>query len=264
MMRARPKMRLQAALLVSAALGLVSLAACAQREPPFTVFAATSLRRVLEDLQRDPQLPVPLAFELVCAATNTLVQQIAAGARADLLLSADEAWVNDPSLQSLLDSSSHSTIASNRLAVVIPAPKAGDEPKLRDVRDLLVLDKLAIADPLSVPLGRYTRAWLENEGLWTKIQPHCQAAFDSRTALAAVASGALPAGVVYFSDARASNKVQIQFVVEGEHAPNIRYVAAVLRGSAQTDKALELVRYLRGPAGIKLLEKHAFLPPPGP
>ncbi len=257
-------MKRHRAQLAGAILCLAQLVGCEHQDPPFTVFGATSLRLVLEDLQRDPGLPQHLAFHLASGASQTMARQIASGARADLLLSADEAWVLDPGLAHAFDASSRSPIASNRLAVVMQQPATDEDPRLHAAHDLLAMDRISVADPLNVPLGRYTQAWLESEGLWNQVQPRCASAFDSRMTLAAVASGAQQAGVVYFSDARASKKVQIQFVVEGERAPLIRYVAVLPRASANSGRALELVRFLRGPTGLELLQKHGFLPPPEP
>ena len=66
-----------------AALAL-ALAACAPGEERLEVFAAASLRDVLVDLER--AWGEPLAVN--CAGSNLLAEQLRAGARADLFLSA--------------------------------------------------------------------------------------------------------------------------------------------------------------------------------
>ena len=61
-----------------------------------------------------------------------------------------------------------------------------------------------MADPASVPAGRYGQAALERLGVWARVAPQVVRAENVRAALALVERGAAPLGIVYATDARAS------------------------------------------------------------
>ena len=100
---------------------------------------------------------------------------------------------------------------SNALVVVVPADSA---TKIASADDLVALPKVALADPAAVPAGVYAKKWLTGLGLWEKIEPKVVPTLDVRAALAAVESGAVPAAVVYRTDAAISKSVRIAYTVD--------------------------------------------------
>ena len=81
---------------------------------------------------------------------------------------------------------------------------------------LLGAGPLAMADPDSVPAGKYGKAALTKLGAWDAVAPHVVRAENVRAALALVERGAAPFGIVYLTDA--------QRIVEG---PRCRRLPAV-------------------------------------
>jgi len=95
--------------------------------------------------------------------------------------------------------------------------------------------KLSMADPASVPAGIYGKEALGKLGLWDGVQGKVASAENVRAALALVESGEAPLGVVYATDAKASDKVRVVAAFpESSHEP-ITYPVAVIAGAPSAD-----------------------------
>lgn len=239
------------------ALSLASLACAAgEDEPPLEVFAAASLRDVLVDLEA--AWGAPLAVN--CAASNLLAEQLRAGARADLFLSAGEQEIDALAAEGLLADGMRADLLTNALVVVQPEPLPAGVPRVERVEDLArtELGRIALADTAAVPAGRYARAWLEARGLWGTLEPRTVAALDVRAALALVESGAVGAGIVYRTDVAQSTRAREVLAAEGEGAPRIVYPACVPRDAPSPERARELYEFLRSPEARAVFEAHGF------
>jgi molybdate transport system substrate-binding protein len=205
---------------------LLTLAGCASKPSAVTVFAAASTQDVLKAIARDFEeqsgTPVTCSF----AASSTLARQIEQGADADLFLSADERWADYLADKGLV--AERRDLLANRLVVVTPKRQAG-KPDLHQIADLAgnEVQRLALAfDP--VPAGHYAREALQKAGVWEQVKGRVREAGDVRAVLAVVEREEAEAGIVYATDAAASNKVRIALEVpEDLHAP-IRYPLVLL------------------------------------
>jgi molybdate transport system substrate-binding protein len=81
---------------------------------------------------------------------------------------------------------------------------------------------------------------------------------DVRAALAAVEAGHADAGIVYRTDAKSSQRVQIAYEVPPERAPVISYVAARLARSTLASSGLFL-QFLTGPQARATFGRHGFV-----
>jgi len=117
--------------------------------------------------------------------------------------------------------------------------------------------RLAMADPDYVPAGKYGRAALEKLEVWQELSARIARGENVRAALAFVARGEAPFGIVYRTDALAERKVRIV----GEFAPSlhppITYPAAVIARGRSGDSSAFLA-YLRSPAARAVWERHGF------
>lgn len=237
---------------------LVPSAAMAQPRGPL-VLAAASLQEVLNEAadawaaQRHPR-PV-IAF----AASSALARQIEAGAPADLFIPADAEWMDHVAARKLLRSGSRATVASNRLVLVAPS---GSAIRLRIERNFalaraLGTGTLAMADPDSVPAGKYGKAALSNLGVWPAVQPRVARAENVRAALALVERGAAPLGIVYATDARASRLVRVVGTFPTSSHPPITYPVAVLRKATSPD-AEAFRRFLLSRTGKAIFARRGF------
>jgi molybdate transport system substrate-binding protein len=79
-----------------------------------------------------------------------------------------------------------------------------------------------------------------------------------RAALAAVASGSLPAGIVYRTDAASSPKVRVVFEVPRQAGPAIVYPVATIK-DARSPLARPFVQYLQGPQAREAFARAGFI-----
>ncbi|WP_375402555.1 molybdate ABC transporter substrate-binding protein [uncultured Sphingomonas sp.] len=239
---------------------LLLLTTPAQAQPRgATVLAAASLQEVLTDAAaawagRGHPRPV-LSF----AASSALARQVRAGAPADLFISADEEWMDDLASVGLLAPGTRAVLAGNRLIVV--APRANPvRLTIPTLARALAAGPLAMADPTAVPAGRYGRAALERLGAWDAVRGRVVRAENVRAALALVERGVAPYGIVYATDARASQAVRVAGVFPAASHPPIRYPVARLRASRNAD-AEGFRRFLLSPGGQAIFARHGFTRP---
>lgn len=196
------------------------------------------------------------------AGSSALARQIRAGAPADLFLSADEAWMTDIDRAGLIVRGTRANLAANQLVLVAPAKKP---VRLRIARGMpigraLGTGRLAMADPDSVPAGRYGKAALLSLGVWPQVANRIARRENVRAALTLVARGETPLGIVYATDLRAADGVQMVGVFpSNSHAP-IRYPIARLTSSHHKD-AEGLRRFLLSPTGKAILARYGFTQP---
>jgi molybdate transport system substrate-binding protein len=102
--------------------------------------------------------------------------------------------------------------------------------------------KLATGDPDSVPVGKYAHAALEKLGAWNSVSGRIVRAENVRSALAFVARGEAPLGIVYRTDALAEKRVRIVDVFPEDSHPAIVYpIALTTRAGPAAQRFLDFV-----------------------
>ena len=135
-----------------------------------TVFAAASLKEALDEQARVFEARNGDKVVISYAASNALARQIEAGAGADIFVSADLDWMNYLDERKLIAPGTRVNLLRNTLVLVAPADSKSTlriAPKF-DLDGALGRDKLAMANPDSVPAGKYGRSALEALGVWTR------------------------------------------------------------------------------------------------
>lgn len=222
-----------------------------------TVSAASSLANALRDLAplfeaQNPGLRLQFNF----AASGLLLQQIAKGAPVDVFASADQQTMDQAQAQGLVLAAQRRNIVSNVLVVIVPA---GSTLLPKTVQDLAqpAYARVAIGQPASVPVGRYTRGALEAAGLWPAIEPKMVGAQNVRQALDYTARGEVDAGFVYATDAALMpDKVRVALAVPT--ARPILYPAAPIVGSPHAAAAQRFVDFLLSPQAQDVLGRYGF------
>jgi molybdate transport system substrate-binding protein len=225
-------------------LGTASAAQAAEQTPPILVFDAASLTDVLEDLGRSFTEKSHVTIRSSPAASSALARQIEAGAAADVFFSADLEWMDYLDQRKLLRPGSRHDVVRNRLVLIAPA--AGNvSVKIAPGFDLLKAlgeGKLATGDPDSVPVGKYAQAALEKLGVWNGVAPRIVRAENVRSALAFVARGEAPLGIVYRTDALADKRVRIvDEFPEDSHPPIVYPIALTTRAGPAAQRFLDFV-----------------------
>lgn len=203
-----------------------------------TVFAAASLKNALDSIAADWQKQTGNKVVISYESTAKLAKQIEQGAPADLFISASKKWMDTLSDENLINKDSRKDILGNSLVLVASGKAASVEiSKDLDLKALLGDSKLSMATVDSVPAGQYGKEALASLGLWSAVEANVAQSDNVRAALALVAAGEAPYGIVYASDAIADDEAGDKVTVVGtfpsdSHKP-IVYPAAVLASSTK-------------------------------
>jgi molybdate transport system substrate-binding protein len=252
-------------------LAATALTACAPRRPAGTpvidLFAAASLREVLDAAAAEHQQRTGRIVRATYAGSAKLARQIAQGAPADLFISADERWMAWLGQHGLVYTSARRRLASNALVLVAPVSASGDPVDLSspaDFIDRLGGGRLAIADS-SIPAGRYGEQALVRLNLWSGVKDRRAPGDDVRAALSLVARGEVPLGLVYATDARAEPRVRVVATFPpSSHDPIVYPAAPVRRRDKAGDPAAAqaFLDMLAGAEGEALFRRFGFAPAP--
>jgi len=231
----------------------------AQAAERLLVFAAASLQGTIDEIaslfEKEKGSKVAVSF----ASSAVLARQIEQGAPADIYLSASRRWMQTLDDGRLLRPGTRSDLLGNRLVLVAPADRAQPvriEPRF-PLRNLLGDQRLAMGDPDHVPAGRYGKAALKTLGIWDTVADRVAGTGNVRMALALVARGELPYGIVYRTDAMADRNVDVVGVFPEESHPPVTYPVAVPTASSHPQAGAFLI-FLRSPAARRVFEAKGF------
>lgn len=222
-----------------------------------TVSAASSLTESFRDIAGAYEAAHPgTKVDLNFAASGVLLQQISRGAPVDVLATADTATMDQAAKGGLLETDSRQTFATNQLVVVVP-PARKDAPKTLAALAGKDVQRVAIGNPDSVPVGRYARTALQEAGLWDAITAKTITTQNVRQSLDYVARGEVDAGFVYASDYQAMpGRVARAFDVSLKNP--ITYPVSVIKDSTRAVEARRFVAFVISPQGQAILRRHGF------
>lgn len=239
-----------------ALLSVLALAAWPALAGDVTVFAAASLKNALDEVAAEFSKATGDTVTISYAGSNTLAKQIIAGAPAHVFVSASIDWMDEVEKAGLIRQ--HVDILGNRLVLIAHGSGAAPVPISSDTDLAAMLDggKLAMALVDAVPAGQYGKAALENLGLWASVSPDVAQSDNVRAALALVAAGEAPLGIVYATDAAAQDNVTVIGVFPADSHPPITYPAALLAGADDAGRAF--YDALSGNAARAIFAQHGF------
>ena len=236
----------------------------AQPAGSVTLFAAASTTNALSEIVGLYEERHSVRIRTVFAASSTLARQIAAGAPADLFLSANERWMEHLVEKSAVDAETKRALMGNRLVLVVgkrtQRPSGGPAQTLDSslpLGEIIGNSRLAIGDPAHVPAGIYAKTALQSLGLWDDHRGKLAFSGNVRTALALVDRGEAAAGIVYETEALLLPDLEVAGVFpEDSHAP-IVYPLAMVAGR-QSQAVEEFYGFLRGPEAARVFIRHGF------
>lgn len=225
-----------------------------------TVSAAASLTNAFKDIgqayeAQRPGVKVLLNF----GASGALLQQIAKGAPVDVFASADQETMDQAQKQALTIARSRVDFARNTLVAIVPTDSKLGLKQLAGL-GLPTVQRIAIGNPASVPVGRYARHALEAARLWATVEAKTVSATNVRQALDYVARGEVDAGFVYATDAALmQDKVRVAFEVPLDIA--ILYPLAITSSGTNAEEAGRFIAFVLSPAGQAILARYGFQKP---
>lgn len=226
-----------------------------------TVLAAASLKEALDEASAQHGRTAGEKITVSYAATPALARQVESGAPADIFISADLDWMDYLAKRNLLKAGTRINLLRNQIVLVAPADSKASiaiTPKF-PLAQALGSGRLAMADPDSVPAGKYGKAALEKLEVWPAVADKVARGENVRAALNFVSRGEAPFGIVYRTDAAAERRVRIVGAFPENSHPAIIYPAALLAGS-KNPAAEKFFAFLKSPEAAVIFRKHGFVP----
>lgn len=240
---------------------LIAAPACASEEQEsILVYTAASLADAVEEIADGYTEETGVEVELHLGGSTALARQIVRGAPGDVFLSAGSAPMDVLEEEGLIDPASRRDILTNRL-VLVGKPSVAEEVGVTSIEDLRGTHgvRLAIADPDLAPAGQYAMEALTSLGLWDSLEPSVLPSPHIRAALSYVQTGNADLGIIYVTDLRAANEVQVLEEIPADSHSPIIYPAAVL-ATGKAGASSSFVEYLAGDAASRIFRSHGFTP----
>jgi molybdate transport system substrate-binding protein len=223
------------------------------------VFAAASMKPALDEIVALPEAKAVGGIKTSYAASSALARQIDAGAPADVFISADLEWMDWLQQREHVATATRFVLARNELVLVASAASKLEltlDAKT-DLAAALGDSRIALAEPGSVPAGKYAKAAFEKLGLWPQVENRYVATENVRAALALAARGEAPLAAVYRSDAVSESGVRVVAAFPADSHPAIVYPAAALSGH-DTAQTRQLLALLASPKAQDVLKRCGF------
>jgi len=219
--------------------------------------AAISLQNAVGQLLAEYALNRPtMRVRAIFGASNELADQILAGAPGDVFITAEPRELERLQTACRVAKNTRCRIAKNGLAVV-----GGPNAKLiAKPSELLTprFKKVALAEP-ACPLGKYSQDYLQRIKIYDQLLPKVLQVDNSRAVLAAVASGAVQAGVAFSSDASGHGSWKQLHAVPSSQASTV-YEAAVLEPAANRKESRALCDFLTSRAAARCYRRCGLRP----
>lgn len=253
--------RRRVALFVMAAMVAASVPLAAVRQSPTAealIFAAASLQTALDELTPAIERATGVHVRTSYAASSALARQIESGAPADIFISADLDWMDYVAQRRLIRQESRVNLLGNQLVLIAPAgrPVALEIGPRFPLAAALGPNRLAVADPTSVPAGKYAQAALTALGVWDAVSAKLAPAENVRAALLLVSRAEVPLGIVYRTDAMADSGVTVVDTFPESTHPKIVYPAAITVTASPS--AAKVLTFLRGTDATKVFVRQGF------
>jgi len=229
-----------------------------QKTVNLTVSAAASLKDVMEEIKEiyeKENLNITLTYNF--GSSGSLQKQIEQGAEVDVFISAATKQMDELEDKGLIIEDTRKGFLENKIVLIVPL----ESSEITDFKDLLEdnVKKIGIGEPKSVPAGQYGEEALTNLNIIDSLNSKFVYAKDVKEVLMWAETGNIDAGLVYETDAKASNKVKVVArAPEGSHRP-IYYPAAVIKESKNQEAAKDFVNYLYSSKAKPIFEKYGFI-----
>jgi molybdate transport system substrate-binding protein len=245
-------------------LGGLSFALAEQAEAsepgPVQVYAAMTFRPALDSVLAAWRDAGGAAVGIY-APTPVLVRQLAAGAPADILLTADPSWMDQAMRQELVQPDTRGNLMANDLVLAGPSGSAtiGTVSAGFPLPALLGDGRLAMCDPVNDPAGRYAKQSLQALGFWDRVASRIAVAESAPAAVVLVETGEAAAAICFATDLHGARRaIAIGAFPAGSHAP-IVYPAALAQG-APNRRAAEALAFLRSPPALRIFYGFGYRP----
>ena len=239
------------AAVVALTLTCCALTSCDKADPEssLTVFAAASLKKSFEKIGKDFEEETGTDVTFSFAGSSGLVEQMKSGAPAQVFASADEPTMDTATDAGLVHNPQ--IFATNTLTIAVPR---GNPANITDLESLTRPGiSVAVCAP-AVPCGNATKQVLDRASV--SLTPATEES-KVTAVLTKVESGQVDAGLVYVTDARASDKVEAVDFPQAAEVVN-RYPIAVTSQGEKTASAAQFVEFVLSDRAQQVLHANGF------
>ncbi|WP_425596925.1 molybdate ABC transporter substrate-binding protein [Shewanella japonica] len=250
------------ALVLSGVIGLMTLVSfSAQAANPPAIAAASNVKFALDEIVANFTAETGLKLRVSYGSSGNFVAQIQHGAPFEMLLSADEFYVQQLHKVGKTDSDGD-IYAIGKLALVAPNNSSLNlDPQLAGLEAAIEqgeIKRFVIANPAHAPYGERAQALLTNKGLWEALQSTIIMGENVSQAAQFALSGSAQGGIVALSLASAPQFSKMGRYVE---IPQSLY-KPINQRMVMTPKAGDTTKafyeYMKSSAAHDVLENYGF------
>lgn len=220
---------------------------------PFTVAAASSMQKPLQEIGDLFTKQTSKAVTLSFGATGTLAAQLEQGAPFDLFLAANESTPKQLATKGHLDGVQR--YATGQIVLAVSKRAAVSVTTLADLTKPEV-KHISIANPEQAPYGKAAVETLKAAGIWEQVQPKIVMGENIRQTAEFVESGNAEVGLLARSDA-GSASLTINQVPTNLYTP-IHQAMGIVKGSSHEAVAKQFAQFLASAEAKSILEKYGF------
>lgn len=225
------------------------------------ISAASSLTEVMVKVEEEfhnmhPEIEIVFNY----GSSSNLRNQIEQGAPVDIFLSASQKDMKVLIDGQLILEKSVSSFAGNSLVLASTTPLAESKSLSELLHD--TDGSIAVGEPETVPLGRYTKQALIEAGLWEALEGKLIYAKNARQVLTYVESENVSLGIIYSSDASISSKV-LEIMELPRNMQAIVYPGGIAVNSENRDAAEAFIAFIIADKSQQIFKEFGFIPVKG-
>ena len=228
------------------------------KQETLNLSVAASLTDCMDEMQKAFEKENPnIKLQFNFGGSGTLQKQIEQGAPVDLFFSAGMKQMKALEEEGLMEDNSVEEILANRLVLIVP--KSAENQSLTfETLGKANLDKMAVGEVGSVPVGQYTMEVFDHLGITQQLDPKIVYAKDVREVLTWVETGNVDAGVVYETDAKLSDQVVVCDVADEVWHTPVSYPIGIVKGTKYQEATEAFLKFIKSDEGKAIFEKYGF------
>ena len=231
----------------------------AHAEDRITVFAAASLTDAIGEISAEYEKTRSVKVVQSYAASSALARQIENGAPADVFISADAQWMDYLQEKRRIDAATRMDIIGNKLVLIAPKGQGFKVAFTPQFEFAKAFDgRLCTGHVDSVPIGIYAKQALVSLNWWGETKRRIVGAQDVRAAMAFVARRECAAGIVYETDARITDQVEIVGTFPSESHMPVIYPMALVANAKPVSR--DFMAYMKSASAANIFRKYGFTP----
>jgi molybdate transport system substrate-binding protein len=230
--------------------------------PPLLVYCAAGIKPPVLELAREFEEKYGTPIQLQYGGSGTLLSNVEVSQRGDLYIAGDRSYIDIASERGLIDEVLPLAYLRPVIAVARGNPKG-----INGTGDLLEEGiRIALGNPDTASIGRQTKRFLTQAGLWEQIRKQTEISGVFKPTVPEVANdiqlGAVDAGIIW--DATAAQYDDLEAIRDPVFSSAVMEISiAVTRSTRQPQKALRFARWLNSRVGNKVFNQCGFAPVEG-